>query len=48
VSSQKVKAHRVAKLEKKNQDLLKKIDKIIKIKKKKSIIKPYDIDNAEF
>jgi len=46
VSSQKVKANRVAKLEKKNQELLQKIDKIIEIKKKKTIIKPYDIDNG--
>ena len=49
VSSQKVKANRVAKLEKKNQELLQKIDKIIEIKKKKkAMIKPYDIDNAGF
>ena len=46
VSSQKVKANREAKLEKKNQELLQKIDKIIEIKKKKTIIKPYDIDNG--
>ena len=43
VSSQKVKANREAKLEKKNQELLQKIDKIIEIKKKKASIKPYDI-----
>ena len=49
VSSQKVKANREAKLEKKNQELLQKIDKIIEIKKKKkAMIKPYDIDNAGF
>ena len=48
VSTPKVKANREAKLEKKNQELLQKIDKIIEVKKKKAIIKPYDIDNGYY
>ena len=48
VSSPKVKANRVAKLEKKNKELLQKIDKIIEVKKQKAIIKPYDIDNGSY
>ena len=38
VSSQKVKAKRVAKLEKKNQELLQKIDKIIESRKRKPLL----------
>ena len=48
VSTPKVKANRVAKLEKKNKELLQKIDKIIEVKKQKAIIKPYDIDNGSY
>ena len=48
VSTPKVKANREAKLEKKNQELLQKIDKIIEIKRKKTFIKPYDIDNGYY
>ena len=46
VSSPKVKANRAAKIEKKDQELLQKIDKIIEARKKKTIIKPYDIESG--